>query len=508
MQWTRAIAALRQRWWVVVLAGFLGLCGGLGVAAALPVRYESTATVFISLDSGSSATEFNAGSTFALNLVASYAEVATMPVVLRPVVVELDLDVTPAELAGQVEVQVPANTSLLDIVVTDPSPDTAAAIANAIAARLPGAVSTLSPRTEAGGAALRVTTTAPAVAATGPSSTSDTVVVAGAITMALLFGIVLIVALEAVRRPMRSRAEVAEVTSAPVIGAIPRDRSARRHPLPVVTLPGHPRTEQLLVARAAFGLLCDGGPPRCVMVCSAMPGDGRTSVAVNLAIALARSSRRVLLIDADMHGAAATELLKIADSPGLTGILQRKATLASAVRGWVGPTLDETSLMVLPPGRPDGAASLLESPGFGALLDGACAKYEIVIIDTPALLPTADSTALATHVDDALLVINARRTGRAEILDALDRLTVADTEVIGVVLNEAPRNDLRRRLFGRRASPGRPVIPPPDPQPEKVQMLKPSPVPRTDPANGGPAGRTGNGAAADGSPYLQAKSGR
>lgn len=145
MQWTRAIAALRQRWWVVVLAGFLGLCGGLGVAAALPVRYESTATVFISLDSGSSATEFNAGSTFALNLVASYAEVATMPVVLRPVVVELDLDVTPAELAGQVEVQVPANTSLLDIVVTDLSPDTAAAIANAIAARLPGAVSTLSP---------------------------------------------------------------------------------------------------------------------------------------------------------------------------------------------------------------------------------------------------------------------------------------------------------------------------------------------------------------------------
>jgi capsular exopolysaccharide synthesis family protein len=463
MQWTRVVAALRHRWQVVAIAIVLGLLAGLGATAALAPRYESTSTVFLSLDRGGSATEFNAGSIFALNLVPSYAEVATMPVVLRPVVVELDLDLTPAELASRVSVEIPANTTLLDITVTDASAERAAAIANAIAVRMQDAVAELSPRTEAGGAALRVTTTSPAVPPTRASSVAPTTVVLGATALTALIGIAVALLLETTRRPLRTRAEVTAALRAPVLATVPRDRRAARHPLAVVTQPGRPRTEQLLVLRAAFGLLDRGRPPACVMVCSPAPRDGRTGVAVNLAIALARTSKRVLLIDADVREPRASGLLLAyaGESPGLTAVLRGDSALDVAVCRWADPEGGGTALDVLPAGTDSvGLAALLQSDATRALLERARTTYDVIVIDTAPILPSADTTALATHVERALLVVDARRTRAVDVGESLERLQAAGTRVVGAVLNRS-EGGFRSRLIERRRSRTAPAAPAP-----------------------------------------------
>src|SRR5829696_8699917 len=133
MPLARALAAVRHRWPILVVGAGLGLLAGLAYNASIAPSYRATATVFFSLDRAKTASDFSAGSMFAQSLMPSYAEIVTMPVVLEPVIADLKLEKTPAQLAPQISVTVPTNSVLMDISVTDGSAAQAAAIANGLA---------------------------------------------------------------------------------------------------------------------------------------------------------------------------------------------------------------------------------------------------------------------------------------------------------------------------------------------------------------------------------------
>lgn len=492
MTLSRIRGAVRRRWLVLVLSILIGAVVGAGYVATSSTVYRSTTTVFFSLDRGTSVSEFTAGSTYAQDLVPSYAQVVTMPVVLEPVISSLQLDVQPQALARKISVAVQPNTVLLDITVTDAVPATAAGIANAVAEQLAQAVSTLSPRGGAESPRIRVTTTSPAVAAAEPSSTDPLLIAAGLLLAGLLVGVGIVALLEVVTRPLRTRESIAEVTDAPVVGNIVHERGAGKRPVPTITDPQLVRAERYRILRANLRFLKAGRQPISLAVTSALPYEGRTTTALNLAVAMAQTSDRVLLVDADLRTGRVADLLGITSSTGLSTILSGSDSLESAIKcddkasnlNWAG-----SGLSVLPAGRtPPNPGELLASPAMEKVMVTLRSMFDVIVLDTAPLLTTADAGTVAGLAGNALVVIDTTRTLQQHLVDAADRLHMAGANMLGIVLNKSPmlRSDHRLQASAPAGAPVQtavlgsavtsataPASPSPTPQ------RRPSPYPRS-----------------------------
>jgi capsular exopolysaccharide synthesis family protein len=171
------------------------------------------------------------------------------------------------------------------------------------------------------------------------------------------------------------------------------------------------------------------GRLKVLMVTSAVPGEGKTLTALNLALVLAESyRRRVLLIDADLRRPRLTETANLTMAEGLGELLKapedRKASLAQIT----------AHLCLLPAGRPDPEPlSGLTSQRMQHLLDEAAERFDWVIVDTPPVTAAADAGLLGSVVDAAVLVVKAGQTPYSTISHAID--TVGRDRIFGVVLN-------------------------------------------------------------------------
>src|SRR5687767_7659054 len=160
---------LRRRWVAVLVIALTTLALASAATLAMPKKYTAVTRLFISV-AGESVSELAQGSSFAEKQMASYAEVATSPRVLAPVIDELGLPVTPQELAELVEVTVPVDTVILEIAATDQDPTLAAQIANAVGMELSKAAADLSAERQDGTKAIQAHTVTPAQVPTEPSS--------------------------------------------------------------------------------------------------------------------------------------------------------------------------------------------------------------------------------------------------------------------------------------------------------------------------------------------------
>jgi capsular exopolysaccharide synthesis family protein len=173
------------------------------------------------------------------------------------------------------------------------------------------------------------------------------------------------------------------------------------------------------------------------VITSAVPGEGKTTIAINAAVALAQNQRRVLLVDADMRRRGLQEYLGFAGCEGLSGCL----TGVNDVQTTVVPVPELPNLHVLPAGaRPPIPAELLGSDEMRRLLEHWQADYDHVVFDTPPILGLTDAAILATMADTVLLVARCGRTGRQTLCRARDVLARIDAPTPGVVLNDLNLN--------------------------------------------------------------------
>jgi succinoglycan biosynthesis transport protein ExoP len=234
-----------------------------------------------------------------------------------------------------------------------------------------------------------------------------------------------------------------------IVGKIVYDKNAKSQPLPIVSHSHLPRAESFRALRTNLRQLERTESAQCLVVTSALPKEGRTSVAVNLAIAVAQSQRRVLLIDADLRQPAVAGRLGLTAETGLSDVLVNEARVEDVVWSLGTQTWQEAALLdVLVSGRrsPD-PSELFARPVMSDLLDEARKRYDLVIIDTPALLPVTDGALLAAQADGTLLVVNARRTNERDFAEAQSTLRLAGARLHGVVLNAVRQ----RRHAGRGA---------------------------------------------------------
>jgi succinoglycan biosynthesis transport protein ExoP len=183
------------------------------------------------------------------------------------------------------------------------------------------------------------------------------------------------------------------------------------------------------------------GPLRTVLVTSPAPGDGKTTVAANLAIAFAQQGMRVLLIDGDLRRGRLHALFHRPREPGLTQVLAGRLTLDAAVHA-----TPVNGLFVLATGGlPEGPNELLGADPIQTLLRQAAAEFAMIVIDSPPVLAAPDAAVLSTFSDATILVIRAGRTQEQEAQICVDQLAAVGANVVGAVLND-PDSAIRANM--------------------------------------------------------------
>jgi succinoglycan biosynthesis transport protein ExoP len=432
----QAFAAAVRHWILLLVLAMVGLSAGGAVQLLTSPTYRSTATVFFSLNRGGTVSELANGNSYVQDLVPSYVKVATMPIVLAPVITELGLSTTPEKLAKRVTVTLQPASAVAQIAAEDTDRDRAAAIANSVASRLSAAMAILSPRSSADTSVITVTTLSQAIRSGFPISPNRTKNLGAGLLGGLILGMLGVALQESiVTRPLTSRKQIEAVTDVPVIASIVTDPRAANRPLPVSTHPNTARAESFRILQTTLAGL-KGDTAQCFVVVSAQSGEGRSGTAINLAIAMAESSRRVLLIDSDLRKPSIAKPLGIDTTHGLSSVLSATSTLEESIQPWLTQPWGQQSLDVLPAGPPAANPSeLLGSRGMNWLLETVREEYDVVVMDSPPLLQSSDGALLAAQVDFAVMLVDAPRTRQRHLVEALARLRMAGAEVLGVVIN-------------------------------------------------------------------------
>jgi capsular exopolysaccharide synthesis family protein len=178
-------------------------------------------------------------------------------------------------------------------------------------------------------------------------------------------------------------------------------------------------------------------PLRTIAVTSPSQGDGKSTVALSTAIAMAEMRPRVLIIDADLRHPTLHEKLGVDGGPGLADVLVGESRVEDVIQ-----TTRFGGLDFLPAGsQAPNPIKLIQSSHFDGLVEALLAKYQTIIFDTPALLPMVDAAALAQKTDGTVMVVAAGKTDQRSAQRALQRLSVVEgATVVGVVINRSTPN--------------------------------------------------------------------
>jgi capsular exopolysaccharide synthesis family protein len=219
--------------------------------------------------------------------------------------------------------------------------------------------------------------------------------------------------------------------SAPIGSVIPRKFVDDPH-LVVSHNPGSPLSERYRRLRMRLEEGTPGSfPSRATLITSAVPGEGKTTTAINLALAYAESMKRpTLLIDGDLRRPSVARYIRPEPTIGLSEILAGEALLDHALF-----KMSDSTLWVLPAGAPrETPLQLLQSEHLDGLISELRRRFDRIVIDAPPTVPFTDAAVLASHADGTLLVVRARTTTKPLIRRAVESLS--GSSVLGVVLND------------------------------------------------------------------------
>ncbi|HET9501815.1 MAG TPA: CpsD/CapB family tyrosine-protein kinase [Marmoricola sp.] len=235
-----------------------------------------------------------------------------------------------------------------------------------------------------------------------------------------------------------------KILDRPVLTSVGHDGEVAKHPLITDASSHAPRVEAFRLLRTNLQFLNLDRTPRSIVITSPLPGEGKTSTAVNLAIALAQTGRRVLLLDADLRRPKAAAMLGLERSVGFTTVLVGRAELKDAIQRHSGSGIHFLASGPIPPNPTE----VLQSNTARGLLDRLAEMYDMVIIDTPPLLPVSDAAILARDVDGAILVVRHGKTSKEQVRQTGQRLSQVDARLLGVAVNMTPRRGGRNDDYG------------------------------------------------------------
>lgn len=428
------LALLRRRWLPLVLCLLAGIVGATVQTRSTPKQYRSQATLFVNLP-GSSLDDALRGVQLTSQLLQSYADIAESRSTAEKVRTRLGLPEPAGAVRDRIDATPEPDTLLITITAVDGDPIRAQSIANATVAVFTETVKDL----EAGRAgAITASEVDSATRPAAPFSPNPRRNLMVGVALGLLSGLGLALLLDALDRTLKTPAQGSSLFGAPMLALIPRRRDAATKQLVTVDDPLSQASEAYRSLRTAVRFLDPDNPLRTLLVTSPSAGEGKTSTAANLAIALAQAGERVVLVDADLRRARVAEMFSLEGAVGLTNVIRRQMTVPEALQGWQ----DTVAILASGP-LPPNPSEILGSQSMTALIEELSDLADIVIFDAPPVLPVTDAVVLATQVDGVLVVARYGRTQRSLAAEAHRRLQGVGAHLVGFVLNGVPNSASR-----------------------------------------------------------------
>jgi polysaccharide biosynthesis transport protein len=233
----------------------------------------------------------------------------------------------------------------------------------------------------------------------------------------------------------------------PKSGSLSRKNIRGKHSYKLAVFDKPEFAEAYLQLRTCLMLSTAGGPPGSILVTSGEEGEGKTLTALNLAVSLANTSDKILLIDADLRCPRIHIIKELSNDAGLTTLLTVKEINDQLLEKTIQKD-SSSNLHILTAGdRTVNPANLLCSEEMRALLANLSSKYNHIIIDSPPTLYFADSTILSALVDSVIIVIRDNKSSKQTVLKAKKMLQNVGAKVIGMVLNGIPRRRADYRQY-------------------------------------------------------------
>jgi capsular exopolysaccharide synthesis family protein len=444
----------------LVIAAVVGLAGALGIVSLRSAAYTSTASVDVE-------PRIITGSTPVVPNLVTEERVATSGAVLGQVAPSLGMSST--ELATHVATSVPSTSTILVIGCTMPSPAQAQNCATVVteayinfrnqASALPS-VQAVDP--------LRVTRVSPANLPTSPAGTGKAVLLAIGALLGLLIGFGAVYLRDRADDRVRDADDLSRnLGAATVVEIASAERAAQSPAFAFARTPASRAAEAYRYLRIRIGALAparDSGG-YVVLVTAPRGGEGSTSVASNLATALAQSGDKVLLVDGNVRDATLSAVYAKAGHRGLVQLLTGTSSLTEVAQATSVPRMK-----LIPAGQSrDGSAEALEADELARVFASLQAVADVVVVDSSPVLAVSDPIALASVSDVVVVVADVRRTTRTEARAVGHEISPSGNQHVVGVLNNASR------MPERPASPA--AVPIPLPVPAAAPATVPVPVP-------------------------------
>ena len=435
MRFSEYLLVVRKRFILVSAIFLFSVVSALSVTALTTPTYESTTRLFVSTSGNDSASDLLTGNSFTQQRVKSYADIVTSPAVLDNVVAELGLQDISDKLPDNIKATVPLNTIILEITVTDNSPFRAASIANAVASSLEEVVTNLETVDPTLASPVKLSVVQPGQLAKSPAAPRPFInlAVGALVGLALGFGAALL--RESLDLRIRSVEDVpAKSGVVSVLGGIVFDPTAEANPLIVHTSPKSTRAEAFRQLRTNIQFIEAAEDRKSIVVTSSIPAEGKSSTIANLAIAMADTGAKVLLIDCDLRKPKMHKYFSIEGAVGLTNLLVGQVEQADVVQRWGRKHLD-----LLPAGQiPPNPSELLGSEAMKKFLGKAEEEYDVVLIDSAPLLPVTDAAILSKLAGGIVLVVAVGKTTKPQLSAALGHVESVGGRVLGFIMNKIP----------------------------------------------------------------------
>ncbi|MGY1624193.1 polysaccharide biosynthesis tyrosine autokinase [Geodermatophilus sp. SYSU D00965] len=434
MELKDVIQALRSGWWLLAVGLLVGLVAAGVVTWQTTPQHTSSTQLFVSTTGTDDTSTAYQGNLFSQQRVTSYVQLLTGERLAGRVVEQLELTDDPSELTQDISASAIPDTVLLEVTVTRPSATEARDIAAAIGDQFTDMVTELETPDGAASSTVKVTVTETPEVAESPTTPQPVRNLALGALAGLLVGAGAAVLRERMDNTVKTPDDVAKLAGVGVVGALMEDPALHEQHV-IDDEDGYSETaEAYRQIRTNLQFLDVDHPARTIVITSSLPGEGKTTVAVNLAVVLAQSGARVTLIEADLRRPRVTRYLSMISGAGLSNVLAGTARLDELTQPY-----GDGSLVVLAAGpMPPNPSEMLGSKQMQTLLAEAREDSDYVVIDAPPLLPVTDGAVLSKIADGAILIARHGETTRAQLEQAALNLHRIDAKLLGIVLNRIP----------------------------------------------------------------------
>ena len=445
---------LRARW-VTVIVGLAVVVAGVGAVTLVTTPlYKASTRLFVSTGSSGAASEIYQGTLSSQQRVLSYTRLLMGQSLAQRTVDRLHLEMSADDLRAKVTASATPNTVLIDVSVVDASPALARDIANALSDEFVVMAAELETPADTGRPDARVVVEQHASLPTTPVIPRTKRNLAVGAALGLIVGIGLAVLRDRFDNSVKNRQILEELTDAGLVATVPFERQRQKEPAITFADERSGAAEAFRELRTNLQFLDVDDPPRVLAVTSALPGEGKSTTAINLALALAEGEHNVVLVDGDIRRPKLDKYLDLIGSVGFSTVLTGRASLHEVLQKTRFPRLTVLTSGAVPPNP----SELLGSMAAQKVLNELRAGFDYVIVDSSPLLAATDAAILAAECDGVLLIARFGETKRDQLAHAVGNLKNVGARILGSIFTMMPaRSDesYYYSYYGDRPSPAR-----------------------------------------------------